>query len=141
VSRILPYPMVGFIGRCHPLTNASSPVNFCIVEPGAVKTNFETTSKKHTKPHEAYAGDDMPSRKLEAFVNQSLKAGVGVEPVEVAKVLFHVASRNEKVPLHLPLSTTAVKLITAKLQGRLKDLEAVQELSAIDQGQVQFKLD
>lgn len=115
-------------------------INFCIVEPGAVKTNFETTSKKHTKPHEAYAGDDMPSRKLEGFVKKGLQAGVGVEPVDVAKVLFQVASRNEKVPLYLPLSTTAVTLIKAKLQGRLQDLEAVQELSAIDQGQVQFKL-
>ena len=82
----------------------------------------------------------MPSRKLEVFVQQGLKAGVGVEPIQVAKVLFHVASRNEKVPLHLPLSTTAVKLITANLQGRLQDLETVKELSAIDQGEAQFKL-
>lgn len=82
----------------------------------------------------------MPSRKLEAFVKQSLQTGVGVEPVEIARVLFQVASRNERVPLHLPLTNTAVKLIKAKLQERLKDLEAIQELSAIDQGQPQFKL-
>jgi hypothetical protein len=31
-------------------------------------------------------------------------------------------------------------LITAKLQGRLQDLETFKELSAIDQGQAQFKL-
>ena len=82
----------------------------------------------------------MPSRKLEVFVQQGLKAGAVVEPIEVAKVLFHVANRNENVPLYLPLSTTAVKLITAKLQGRLQELEAVKKLSAIDQGQAQFKL-
>lgn len=82
----------------------------------------------------------MPSRQLEVFVQQGLKAGVGVEPIEVAKVLYQVANRNMKVPLHLPLSITAVKLITAKLQGRLQDLETFKELSAIDQGQAQFKL-
>ena len=113
-------------------------VNFCIVEPGSVKSNFEGHSKKNTKPHEAYAGADMPSRKLDVMVTQSLKAGFGVmEPSEVAKVLFQVASRNEKVPLHLPLGTIAVHLITVKLQGRLQELETVKELSAMDQGQGQ----
>lgn len=111
-------------------------VNFCIVEPAAVKTNFEGHSKKKTKPHEAYAGADMPARKLEVMVEHGLKAGVGIlQPTDVAKALYQVASRNEKVPLHLPLSTTAVKLITLKLQGRLQALETVKELSAIDQGQ------
>lgn len=97
-----------------------------------MKTNFEGHSKVKTKPHEAYAGADMPARKLEVMVKQGLKAGFGIlQPTDVAKTLFQVATRNEKVPLHLPLSTTAVKLITAKLQGRLQALEAVKDLSAI----------
>ncbi|GKT66319.1 short-chain dehydrogenase/reductase SDR [Colletotrichum tofieldiae] len=110
------------------------------IEPGAIKTNFETTSKKRIRPHEAYAGEDMPARKLEGFVKQGLAAGVGVEPIEVAKVLVHVASRNQNVPLHLPLTSTALNLIRANLKGRLEELEVVQELSAIDQGKPQFKL-
>ncbi|KAK2037415.1 NAD(P)-binding protein [Colletotrichum somersetense] len=116
-------------------------INLCIVEPGAVKTNFETSSKKHIKPHEAYTAEDMPARKLEAMVKKGLAAGVGVEPIEVAKVLVLVANRNQKVPLHLPLTSTAVNLIKVKLKGRLEELESVQELSAIDLGQPQFKLD
>lgn len=108
-------------------------VQFCIVEPGAVKTSFEGHSKKRTKRHEAYAGADMPARKLDVFVQKGLQAGMGLEPIDVAKTLFHVAQRNEKVPLHLPLSTTAVQLITAQLQGRLQDLDAVKELSALEQ--------
>nr|P0CU82.1 RecName: Full=Oxidoreductase calM; AltName: Full=Calbistrin biosynthesis cluster protein N [Penicillium decumbens] len=115
-------------------------IHFCIVEPSAVKTNFETTSKKRTQPHEAYAGADMPARQLETFVKKGLEAGVGFEPSAVANVLYKVASRNEKVPLRLPLSATAVKLITAKLQVQLQDLETVSELSAIDVHQVQFKV-
>lgn len=82
----------------------------------------------------------MPSRKLEAFVKQGIQAGVGVEPIQIAQVLFQVASRNDKIPFHLPLSTTAITLIRAKLQERLKNLEAVEELGAIDKGQAQFKL-
>ena len=105
-----------------------------------MKTNFETTSKKHTAPHAAYAGADMPARQLDAFVKKSLAGGVGAEPAQVAAALFHVAHRGEKVPLHLPLSTTAVKLITMKLQGRLQELDDVKELSAIDKDQAQFQL-
>lgn len=82
----------------------------------------------------------MPARQLETFVKKGLEAGVGFEPSAVANVLYKVASRNEKVPLRLPLSATAVKLITAKLQSQLQDLETVSELSAIDVGQVQFKV-
>ncbi|KAL4914782.1 hypothetical protein BDW62DRAFT_219864 [Aspergillus aurantiobrunneus] len=115
-------------------------IHFCIVEPSAVKTNFETSSKKRTQPHAAYAGADMPARQLEAFVRQGLASGVGFEPSAVAQVLYQVASRNDRVPLRLPLSATAVKLITAKLQGQLQELEAVSALSAIDAGQAQFKV-
>lgn len=107
-------------------------VNFCIVEPSGVKTRFETHSKITTKPHEAYGGDDMPARKLENYVNKGIQAGFGIEPIKIAETLFQVASRDENVPLYLPLGTTAVKLIQAKLQQRLQALEAVRDLSAID---------
>ncbi|CAG8895707.1 unnamed protein product [Penicillium egyptiacum] len=98
-------------------------IHFCIVEPSAVNTNFETSSKKHIEPHPAYSADDMPARQLEMFVKKGLASGVGFEPSAVANVLYKVASRNENVPLRLPLSVTAMKLITAKLQGQLRDLE------------------
>jgi len=106
-------------------------INFCIVEPSGVKTRFETHSKINTKPHEAYAGDDMPARKLESYVNKGIQAGSGIEPIKVAETLFQVASRNDNVPLYLPLGNTAAMLIQAKLQQRLQDLEAVRDISAI----------
>ncbi|KAI9375068.1 hypothetical protein BJX61DRAFT_531919 [Aspergillus egyptiacus] len=115
-------------------------IHFCIVEPSAVKTNFETSSKKHIKPHPAYAGADMPARQLEAFVKKGLEAGVGFEPSAVADALYKVACRNEKIPLRLPLSVTAIKLITAKLQGQLQDLETHGKLSALDADQAQFNV-
>ncbi|KAF1344933.1 short-chain dehydrogenase/reductase-like protein SDR [Delphinella strobiligena] len=90
-------------------------LNFCVVEPSGVKTRFATHSEINTKPHEAYAGDDMPARKLESYVNKGILAGYGIEPMKVAEALFQAASRNETVPLYLPLGATAVKLIQAKL--------------------------
>ncbi|PYH92635.1 NAD(P)-binding protein [Aspergillus ellipticus CBS 707.79] len=100
-------------------------IHFCLVKPGAVKMNFGTTSKKHIKPHEAYDGFDMPSRVLDAYVEKGLQSSVEVKPAAVADTLYLVASRNEKIPLRLPLSVAAVHLTIAKLQGQLKDLESV----------------
>lgn len=108
-------------------------VNFCIVEPGGVKTNFEGHSKARTKPHPAYAADDMPSRKLEAYVNKGIKSGVGIEPSAVAETIFTIASRGECIPLRLPLGTVAWKLAKSKFEGLLIDLDAVKELSAMGQ--------
>lgn len=107
-------------------------INFCIVEPAGVKTNFEGSSKRYMQPHPAYADPEMPARKLEKYVKMGLKSGAGIEPVAIAKALFEVASRGEKVPLHLPLGSTAVALIKAKLEVRLEGLEATKDLSAVD---------
>lgn len=115
-------------------------VHFCIVEPSAVNTNFETSSKKYTEPHPAYAAADMPARQLEMFVKKGLAAGVGFEPSAVAIVLYKITSRNDKVPLRLPLSITAIKLIRAKLEGQLQDLETHGELGALDADRAQFKV-
>jgi hypothetical protein len=84
-------------------------------------------------PHEAYTSPDMPARKLEHLVKGALKTGAGIEPIAIAKALFEVANREQKVPLHLPLGATAVHLIKMKLSSRLKELEDVKELSAVDQ--------
>jgi hypothetical protein len=97
-----------------------------------VKTKFEMGSKKYMGPHPAYGAEDMPARILESYVKKGLKSGAGIEPATIAESLFKVASRGEKVPLHLPLGATAVMLIKMKLEARLKDLEALKELSAVD---------
>ncbi|KAL3476564.1 hypothetical protein BJX99DRAFT_270380 [Aspergillus californicus] len=115
-------------------------INFCLIEPGMVKTNFETSSKEHLAPHPAYADADMPTRKLEALVKQGLDAGVGVEPADLVAVVYHIASRNEQVPLWLPLSLTAAALIRGKMETRLQELDAVAELTAIDKTQTQLEI-
>ncbi|TGJ83101.1 hypothetical protein E0Z10_g5659 [Xylaria hypoxylon] len=117
-----------FARELHPDWN----INICIVEPGGVKTEFEHGSKKYTKVHEAYDGADMPARQLAGWVKKGIAAGGGVPPTAVAEALYVVASRNDKVPLWLPLTSTAAQLIKMKLQVRLDNLEAVKELTPID---------
>ncbi|KAK3684058.1 hypothetical protein B0T22DRAFT_269200 [Podospora appendiculata] len=107
-------------------------INFCIVEPSGVRTNFEGHSKAHTKPHPAYAADDMPARKLAKYVNQGLKLGVGLmEPSAVAEAIYGIASRGERVPLRLPLGAVAWKLAQSKFESFLGELDAVKGISAM----------
>ncbi|KAL4775851.1 hypothetical protein BDW60DRAFT_203710 [Aspergillus nidulans var. acristatus] len=83
----------------------------------------------------------MPSRMLDAFVEQNLATGAGVDAEDLAKLLFHIASRGEKVSIFLPVSTTATALITGTLRARLAIVEEVKELSAVDKDKAQFDLD
>ncbi|RMY97714.1 hypothetical protein D0862_07931 [Hortaea werneckii] len=114
------------------IANCLVSVNFCLVEPAGVKTHFEGHSKAHTAPHPAYANPAMPARKLEVFVNKGLSMGMGLEPATVAKAMYDVASRGEKIPLRLPLSSTAVNMMKMALQERLKALEEVEGFAAVE---------
>ncbi|KAF7881103.1 uncharacterized protein EAF02_006994 [Botrytis sinoallii] len=105
-------------------------INFCIIEPSGVKTNFEGHSKAHTAPHPAYSASDMPARILEKWVNMGIKSGVGMlDPNGIAETIYKIASRGEKVPLRLPLGPTAWKLIRQKYEGFLGELDAVKDIS------------
>ncbi|KAK0656445.1 short-chain dehydrogenase/reductase-like protein SDR [Cercophora newfieldiana] len=107
-------------------------INICIVEPSGVKTNFEHHSKVRTKPHPAYTDDDMPSRKLEKYVNMGIKSGLGMnEPSAIAEAIYGIASRGERIPLRVPLGATAWKMAKAKCEGFLAELDTVKDISAL----------
>ncbi|OQD89395.1 hypothetical protein PENANT_c002G11303 [Penicillium antarcticum] len=106
-------------------------INFCIVEPSGVKTSFEGHSKAIIKPHPAYAGADMPARKLEGYVRQGLKLGMGMEPSAIAETLFKIASREERIPLRLPLGAVSWKMSKSKFQTLLEEFDAVKDVSAM----------
>ncbi|KAK3315589.1 short-chain dehydrogenase/reductase-like protein SDR [Apodospora peruviana] len=109
-------------------------INFCIVEPSGVKTEFEGHSKAHTRPHPAYQGADMPARRLEMFVRKGIEMGMGMmEPSDIADALYKIASRGECVPLRLPLGATAWKMVKAKHEGALGELEKVKGISGMGQ--------
>ncbi|KAJ5351589.1 short-chain dehydrogenase/reductase-like protein SDR [Penicillium brevicompactum] len=106
-------------------------INFCIVEPSGVRTNFEGHSKAKIEPHPAYVDESMPARKLEKYVNAGMKLGVGMEPSALAETLFTIASREECVPLRLPLGAVSWKLSMSKFETLLNDFEAVKDISAM----------
>lgn len=58
--------------------------------------------------------------------------GLGLEPAVVAKAIYHVASSGEKIPLRLPLSSTAVNMMKMALQEKIKALEEVEGLAAVE---------
>ncbi|KAJ9194270.1 hypothetical protein DTO164E3_7376 [Paecilomyces variotii] len=108
-------------------------INFCIIEPSGVKTNFEAHSKATIKPHPAYATEDMPSRKLENYVKKGLESGVGLlEPRDVAEAIFNIANRGERVPLRVPLGKVAWTMAKSKFESLLVELDMVKDLSFMD---------
>ena len=75
----------------------------------------------------------MPARKLEKYVSAGMKLGVGMEPSAVAETLFTIASREERVPLRLPLGPVSWKMSKSKFETMLKDFDAVKDISAMGQ--------
>lgn len=108
-----------------------SQVNFLILEPSGVNTSFEGHSKARITPHPAYQAADMPSRILETYVQKGIASGRGMmEPSAVAESMYHLASRkNEKVPLRVPLGSTAWMMAKMKHETALRELEGLKELS------------
>ncbi|KAL3422731.1 oxidoreductase [Phlyctema vagabunda] len=124
-------------------------INFCILEPSAVKTKFETHSKARTAAHPAYAAPSMPARQLERYVEAGLKAGMGMEPAAVADVVYEMANRGngngngnvkggdegeeerQCVPLRLPLGAVAWTMARAKAEASLAGLDAVKGVSGM----------
>ncbi|PSR99358.1 hypothetical protein BD289DRAFT_458542 [Coniella lustricola] len=93
-------------------------LHMCIVEPGGVKTEFERRSKKYTA---AGKGGVEAGAVALAVYKVASGGGSGAEEKEQVKC----------VPLWLPLTSTAVQLIRAKMQASLENLEAVSNVSAI----------
>ncbi|KAM7205978.1 short-chain dehydrogenase/ reductase [Rhypophila sp. PSN 637] len=107
-------------------------INFCIIEPSGVKTEFEGHSKVHIDPHPAYQDPDMPARKLEHFVRMGISKGVGMNtPEAIAEAIYEIASQGEKVPLRVPLGATAWKMAKARFEGLLGELDAVKGISGL----------
>lgn len=52
-----------------------------------------------------------------------------MDPSAVAETIYHLASRGEKVPLRVPLGSTAWMMAKMKHEGALKELEGLKELS------------
>ncbi|TEY84058.1 hypothetical protein BOTCAL_0022g00330 [Botryotinia calthae] len=106
-------------------------IRFLIIEPGAVKTNYGTSSIVKVPAHPAYTDPSFGTRQLEAFLENSGFRDHMAEPDRVAKIILEVAEleRKEGMALRLPVGSDSWSFIKAKYQGELGALEKVKELS------------
>jgi hypothetical protein len=110
------------------LTVDVTTVNFCIVQPGAVRTNWGGCSMDHITPHPAYAGSSMPARLLEKQVAQ-LMANTRTTPLSVAAAIYEMVSRGKRIPIRLPLGSDSWAIINAKVEQITQELQELKELS------------
>ncbi|KUJ08426.1 NAD(P)-binding protein [Mollisia scopiformis] len=88
-------------------------INFLILEPGGVKSNFGTSSLKMIARHPAYADEKYPTRQLEKFMLEGDMDKQTSDPARVVEVVFDVVAGK----------------IKATLQSRLKDMDDWKEVS------------
>lgn len=108
-------------------------INFVILEPGGVKSNFGTSSLKLIDRHPAYADEDHPTRLMESFMLHGDMDKQTSDPVRVAEVVFDVVTGKvgdgKKLPLRLPLGVDGHAWIKGGLQARLKEVEDWKDVS------------
>lgn len=104
-------------------------MHFCLIEPGGVDTNYATTSTQHIAPHPAYAAKDTPARVLEGFIeNDEVRKGWATAE-EVAGAMYTIVTREQKMPLRLPLSHDSWNLLKGAAVQAVEALDEVKDIS------------
>lgn len=108
-------------------------INFLILEPGAIATEFAKSSYKSTPPHPAYANPNFPSRQLERwmFQNTAQLETMAADPETMAKIVVDTISKrgNRPLPLRLPLGAGSVEMIKNKMDSQKKDMDDWNDVS------------
>ena len=107
-------------------------IDFCIVEPGGVKSEFAGSSLVLSERHPAYVDPGCPYNTIANLLgNTKLKETAWGESKHCARVLFEVvASKNKRpLPLRLPLGKDAVDLILQDLEAFQNDVNGWREVA------------
>jgi hypothetical protein len=104
-------------------------VNYCLVEPGGVKTNYATTSVKFIPKLPAYEGDDMPANVLLRYIDNPTSQDMWAPPASIAACMYELVSRGQVIPLRQPLGPDAWMTIKAELPKTEKLLDEGKELA------------
>ncbi|OOF95486.1 hypothetical protein ASPCADRAFT_36112, partial [Aspergillus carbonarius ITEM 5010] len=106
-------------------------VHLCNIEPGGVKTNYATTSLKTMAKgrHPAYADPTYPTSVLLEYKSKEENRRLWAEPDAIAKAIYRLVSRGERIPIRVPLGADARGMILMELEGVKRDLEELEELS------------
>jgi hypothetical protein len=109
-------------------------INFLILEPGGIKTEYAETSLVSVKRHPAYDVPEAPTSQLLAYLeNEEAKTHWGTA-ANVAQIVFNAVSHrgDRPLPLRLPMGGDARTYITAKAEAVIKELnEWKPEIEAI----------
>lgn len=109
-------------------------INFLILEPGGIKTEYAETSLVSVKRHPAYDVPEAPTTRLLAYLeNPEARAHWGIADA-VARTVFDIVSHrgDRPLPLRLPMGGDARTYIIAKAEGVIKELnEWKPEIEAI----------
>lgn len=111
-------------------------INFLILEPGGIKTEYAETSISSVKRHPAYTGPESPTSKLLAYLESAEAKVHWGEAADVARTVFNVVTRRGEraLPLRLPMGSDAHAFIVAKVEALAKELaEWKTESEAISQ--------
>ncbi|KAK6604286.1 short chain dehydrogenase [Botrytis cinerea] len=125
------FALEGFTESLHHEIPKSWNIRFLIIEPGAVKTNYATSSVVKVPAHPAYTDPSSGTRQLEAFLDNHSFRDYMAEPERVAQIIIEAAELEKKgeMPLRLPVGPDSWSFIKAKYQGELGALEKVKDLS------------
>ncbi|KAI0424389.1 retinol dehydrogenase 8 [Xylaria sp. FL1042] len=107
-------------------------IHFCIIEPGGTSTNIASASSLDTfTPHPAYAAADSPTRILEAYARDPSMQKTWTPAERVADAMYQVISlaKSKPLPVRLPLTEGAWKVIKNEVDSVSKELEEFKALS------------
>ncbi|KAG9231602.1 hypothetical protein BJ875DRAFT_112201 [Amylocarpus encephaloides] len=108
-------------------------INFIILQPGGMKTEFAKSSFKITPPHPAYKDPGFPSRQLESWMlnNPEIFESVAADAKLTTEVVVNaiVTSKERPLPLRLPLGAGAFGIIRKKLESQLNDVDAWKDVT------------
>jgi hypothetical protein len=99
-------------------------INFLILEPGRIKTEYCETSTSSVKRHPANAGPEYPTSKLLAYLESAEARTHWGETADTARAVFNlVSSRGERgLPLRLLMGSDAHTMIAARLEALAQEL-------------------
>lgn len=105
-------------------------VHFSLIEPGGVKTNYATTSMKHTETrHPAYLDPSYPASVMLAYLASGQGRETWAEPADLAATLYNLAAAGKRLPIRLPLGPDAWGLVSADIDGVRRDLDEFKHVS------------
>jgi len=99
-------------------------INFMILSPGGVNTNF-ASSIKYFPRHPAYDNDEAPLTSLQKFVNEPSATATWADPDKCAAVLVDaVLGQNDRpLPTRLNLGADTLPLMRHEIGQYLKEME------------------